>query len=116
MLITSKWVGRGNPLNENGLLPTVALVEYGAQAAAIHSALLVENALTDDGKHKNGPAFLGAVRELKLMTSTVEMLDQPLEIRAHSELFSDNGAIYAFSAHLRDKTLVSGKLSLLIPR
>ena len=40
-----------NPLIENGRMDTVALVEYGAQAAAVHAALAVAAREENAGKH-----------------------------------------------------------------
>ena len=54
-----------NPLLERGNLGAATLVEYAAQAAAVHAGL------TDTGLVGDQAAFMGAIKGLKLYQQTV---------------------------------------------
>ena len=98
-----------NPLREKGELYCVALLEYAAQAAAIHANLL------QTGMGECTPAFLGATKSLLLSTRLIPPIDADLIIEAHVELHNTRGAIYHFSASLKDIELAAGKLLLAQP-
>ncbi|MEE8059379.1 MAG: hypothetical protein V3T17_16315 [Pseudomonadales bacterium] len=98
-----------NPLKEDSLLTSVSLVEYGAQAAAIHASLL-QNSMDD-----TGPAYLGAIKALKLLSEIVPQTDDDLTIEARAEFHNSSGAIYYFTASIMKTVLAKGKLVLVQP-
>ena len=106
---TRSHIKADNPLRENHQLFSVALVEYGAQAAAVHASLL------QSGIGNAGPAYLGAVKSLVLGTELVPQTQAPLAIHARVELHNDGGAVYCFEASLQDRTLAQGRLVLVQP-
>ncbi|HEB28993.1 MAG TPA: hypothetical protein ENI05_14775 [Porticoccus sp.] len=65
-----------NPLLEQGQLSAVALVEYGAQAAAVHAGLV------QHGMSQGGTAFIGAVKDLQLKDTLVDLTLPSLTINA----------------------------------
>lgn len=78
-----------NPLRRHGRLPTMAAVEYAAQAAALHAAL--------NGQRKAGAsAVLGGVKDVKAMLQGLDEIDETLAVRATLLLAQDNGAVYSF--------------------
>jgi predicted hotdog family 3-hydroxylacyl-ACP dehydratase len=97
-----------NPLLEGALLSSVSLVEYGAQAAAIHASLL------QSGMGNTGPAYLAAIKSLELFSETVDGNDE-LDIEAIAELHNNSGAIYYFSASIKQTIIAQGRLVLVQP-
>lgn len=113
-----QFAGEHNPLFEDGRLETVLLIEYAAQAGAIHAALLQ----SELGKPR--PAYIGAVKSIELLA----MVDNSLaiDISAHCLLNSSSGAIYEFvatqtnssstnSTLITNSTLMKGRLILNQP-
>jgi len=98
-----------NPMIENGRMDTVVLVEYGAQAAAIHAAL------QQSGLGEARPAYLGAIKKLSLFTEIVDAGAADLQIQAQC-IFSDkSGAIYDISAKTHNSNLMAGRIVLVQP-
>lgn len=101
-----------NPLREPEGLPVWAGIEYAAQAAAVHGALVGEHPLP-------GTFVLGALREVHATCEWLDHVDSELIIAA-TLLHSDPaGVIYAFVAHARDKQatdtlLLSGQFTLML--
>lgn len=103
-------VSEGNPLAEGGRLHAPVLVEYAAQAAAVHAGLLGG----DEGAGPDKPALVGAVRNLDLLEKPEMGTD--LEIEAWCTARSGDGAIYEFEVHqrhplIRGKLVLSGRLA-----
>lgn len=98
-----------NPLREKGRLDTVALVEYGAQAAAVHAAL------QQSGLGEVRPAYLGAIKKLRLFTRDVDTSVAELQIQAQCVLNNDNGAIYDIRASAKGNDLMAGRIVLIQP-
>ncbi len=98
-----------NPLIENGRMDTVALVEYGAQAAAVHAAL------QQSGLGAARPAYLGAIKKLRLFTQQVDVSVAELHIFAHCVFCDNNGAIYDIRVSAEDRDLLAGRIVLVQP-
>lgn len=98
-----------NPLREQGQLYTVTLVEFAAQAAAVHSSLLHAK------KGDSGPAYLGAIRSLNLGAELIPEDAGELKIRASIELQNSDGAVYCFTVEEENGTLAKGKFILIRP-
>ena len=99
-----------NPLRINHELHSCSLIEYGAQAAAIHAALLAGSI----AKH-NGTAFVGAVKNITWSCPLVPNTGN-LIITAAVEFADEKGAIYRFEALHHDIIIISGKLILVQPK
>lgn len=97
-----------NPLFEQGQLDSILLLEYGAQAAAIHAALLQSSL----GAAR--PAYIGAVKDVELFTMIADN-SIALDVHAHCLLSSPQGAIYELAAQQADRTLLRGRLVLSQP-
>lgn len=104
---STHFAGDHNPLFEGGRLETVLLIEYAAQAAAIHAALLQ----SELGKPR--PAYIGAVKNIELLQAVSNTL--AIEISAHCLLNNSSGAIYEFIATQENCTLIKGRLILNQP-
>jgi predicted hotdog family 3-hydroxylacyl-ACP dehydratase len=100
-----------NPLRHLGRLSAVHLIEYAAQAAAIHGALL------SDSSGRQAPGMLAAVRECELQHDTIDQLSEPLTVIARRQLANRDGLIYEFEALSNDRArLAHGRLSVMLAR
>jgi predicted hotdog family 3-hydroxylacyl-ACP dehydratase len=100
-----------HPLRHQGRLGAVHLVEYAAQAAAIHGALLNEK------NDKQAPGMLVAMRDCELLLDTIDQLSVPLTVTARRQLANSDGLIYGFEVAAKDSALLArGRLSVMLAR
>jgi len=97
-----------NPLRVDGKLPAACGIEYGAQAMAVHGALLAA-----EGKPL-GPGILASVRGVELLAGRLD--DAPGLLRIAAERLSgEHGHIlYAFSVADEDGELVRGRATVVL--
>lgn len=79
-----------NPLRNRGQLSAINLLEYGAQAMAIHGSLI----------HQHNEPFSGYLAAIRSATFTCEFIHKiqhDLIISAFSEMQSENGVIYTLN-------------------
>ena len=95
-----------NPLRCDGRLTSIAGIEYGAQAMAVHGAL-----------QANGMAQGGMLAGARALRCHVRYLDEepgPLTVRAE-RLVADGGRLlYAFSVEGAAGELVSGRIAVFL--
>lgn len=95
-----------NPLRCDGRLPSIAGVEYGAQAMAVHGAL-----------QANGSAQAGMLAGARAVRFHARYLDEepgPLTVRAE-RLVADGGRLlYAFAVEGATCELVSGRIAVVL--
>ncbi|VAW90119.1 hypothetical protein MNBD_GAMMA17-1644 [hydrothermal vent metagenome] len=96
-----------NPLRADGRLGGMTLVEYGAQAAAIHVALIQQ------GFKAPQSAYLGAIKELILSKDFIEEIEGSLSVKADCLMNSMDGAIYSIQVTSADQMLIEARISLL---
>ena len=96
-----------NPLQRAGELSALHLIEYGAQAAAIHGALLAP-----DPAQANRAGMLIAVRDCELYVDYLHDLPHPLEIHARREAKSSDALMYSFDVSHRGQPLGRGRLTI----
>ncbi|MGH8441287.1 MAG: phosphotransferase [Nevskiaceae bacterium] len=94
-----------NPLrSRNGLL-ALHLVEYGAQATAVHGALR---------SGKKAPAgVLTSLRDVSFATDRVDGIDAPLQVEARVQFANESGSLYEFSISAGGRLLASGRVSVM---
>ncbi len=97
-----------NPLFEDKQLNTVLLLEYGAQAAAVHAGLLQSRL------GETRPAYIGAVKDVELLVAIADN-SSALDLHAQCLLSSSQGAIYELVAQQAGNTLLRGRLILSQP-
>ena len=98
-----------NPLRRRGQLAALHLVEYGAQAMAVHGALLAQGGPQ--------PGMIGALRDVRCHAARIDDLMQPLEVLATRRLARSDGLIYDFVVSLREsptRTLCEGRISVVL--
>lgn len=100
----------GHPLRrQGGALAGVHLIEYGAQAAAVHGALLAR-----DASRRRPAGMLVSARDCELYVDQLHELPGPLDIRARRELARPDGLIYSFEVAVADRRLALGRISILL--
>jgi predicted hotdog family 3-hydroxylacyl-ACP dehydratase len=99
-----------NPLRDQGRLHAIHLAEYGAQAMAVHGALLARMRGIDTAR----PGMLVSLRNVQL---GVEYVDGDGRLDVHAEcLYADHGgAQYAFRVECRGRLLASGRAAVIHP-
>lgn len=99
---------RHNPLRENGVLSCITLVEFAAQAAALHASL------SGEGITAQGTAYIGAIKALKLHAEQVPEVEA-LGVSAQMVLNERSGAIYQLSVAAEGELLMEARVVLVIP-
>ena len=100
-----------NPLRSDGMLRGVHLCEYGAQAMAIHGALLAQRAGL-----AMMPGFLVSLRAVKLLVARIDDLAAPLDVHAQQLLADAAGLQYAFRIEADGRALAHGRAAVLHAR
>lgn len=99
-----------HPLAENGVLSIACGLEYGAQAMAIHGALLALNAAPPDRRARVG--YLIAASDLRWSIDRLDLCAGALEIEAINEFSSEHQVAYRFELRAAGATLLSGRASV----
>ena len=98
-----------NPLRDEHGLHAVHLAEYGAQAMAVHGALLARAG----GVEKVRPGRLVSLRDVQLHEEYVDHLDGRLDVHAECLYADDSGAQYAFRVEHLGRLLVAGRAAVI---
>lgn len=97
-----------NPLRERGRVHGICLIEYAAQAVALHGGLI--------GDASTAPGYLAAVRDVRLAVRALDRIDAELVIEAECELVDPSGLLYRFAIEAAGARLVTGRLSIALAR
>ncbi|CAC9600291.1 3-hydroxydecanoyl-[ACP] dehydratase (EC 4.2.1.59) [uncultured Gammaproteobacteria bacterium] len=98
-----------NPLRNNGSLPVSALIEYGAQAMAVHGALIAK-----DLSEKMQEGYLAALKEVNFYQNfDINNITSPLMVKATRKFASQGNMIYEFSVASEDNELISGRATVV---
>lgn len=93
-----------NPLRHAGRLGALSLVEYGAQASAVHGGLI--------GGAR--PGRLVSVRKLELACETVDTLETVLTVTARRLFVNPEGMLYDFEVHAAARRLAQGRIAVML--
>ena len=95
-----------NPLRVAQQLPAACGIEYGAQAMAVHGALLTRGRLR--------PGMLASVRSVRLLVARLD--DVPGELRVTAERLSgeDDYILYRFSVACDAGELLGGRATVVL--
>jgi predicted hotdog family 3-hydroxylacyl-ACP dehydratase len=104
--------GQVNPLAEGGLLHPAALLEYGAQAAAVHAARSRDGA-PGSAWGPGARVYLAALRDLEL-TGGALPAEGPLEVFARCLARSGDGASYEVRVEAAGSRRLAARISLLV--
>jgi len=97
-----------NPLRVGGRLPAACGIEYGAQAMAVHGALLAA-----DGAPL-APGILASVRGVELLAERLDAEPGPLRVAAERLSGEDDHILYAFSVAGDAGELVRGRAAVVL--
>jgi predicted hotdog family 3-hydroxylacyl-ACP dehydratase len=100
-----------HPLRGSAGLHAVHLAEYGAQAMAVHGALLAR----ERGASEARPGRLVSLRDVSLAIEWVDPAQGRLDVHAESLYADDAGAQYAFRVEQGGRLLVSGRAAVIHP-
>ena len=100
-----------NPLRSADGLHAVHLSEYGAQAMAVHGALLARA----DSAQAAKPGRLVSLRDVQLFVETVDQGDGRLDVHAQCLQASEASAQYLFRIEQGGRLLVSGRAAVIHP-
>jgi predicted hotdog family 3-hydroxylacyl-ACP dehydratase len=100
-----------HPLRSAQGLHAVHLAEYGAQAMAVHGALLARAR----GIEGVRPGRLVSLRDVRLFEEYIDSLDGHLDVHAECLYADDGGAQYAFHVEHRGRLLASGRAAVIHP-
>ncbi len=98
-----------HPLRAHGRLGSACLIEYAAQAMAVHGAL---RQLQPPGASATG--MLTSARGVQLLVARVDDVAADLLIRAVRQHSDDRGALYEFRVSGGERLLAHGRASLLL--
>lgn len=109
-------VAADHPLAQDGALSIVCGLEYGAQAMAIHGALLEKNAAKNAALEPTSPrhGYLVSASDLRWSIERLDRCAAPLTIEATSEFRSGNQVAYRFELRARGDIVLSGRASVLL--
>lgn len=99
-----------NPLQNDNSLSAVMLVEYGAQAMAVHGGLKAkeQNEVLHGG-------YLAALRNVNLTNKDISEISGPLRIEAQQLMAQGGSMIYEFKvcSDSSDEALASGRATVI---
>lgn len=92
-----------HPLQRDGQISALHLVEYAAQAMAAHGAL-------QSGGVQRG--MLAALREVRFYTNRIDALDMELIVHATRRISQPTGSLYDFQVHATGRLLCEGRIAI----
>lgn len=100
---------KDNPLRRKNSIAAVHLVEYAAQAAALHYGLQAKNSAT-----LAGGGVLAGLNQVAWSDVDVADINVAIDIEAEQALTSARGLIYYFDVRAWNRSLVRGRLSIAL--
>jgi predicted hotdog family 3-hydroxylacyl-ACP dehydratase len=107
--LSERYAAASNPLRAAGGLHAVHLAEYGAQAMAVHGALVARAR----GESAVRQGRLVSLREVVLAVDCVDAAGGRLEVHAQQLFADDAGAQYAFQVEQAGRVLASGRAAVI---
>ena len=97
-----------NPLRNGERLASVHLLEYGAQAMAVHGGILAREA-----GYQMRSGYLAALRDVILQQEFIDQIKTPLIIKAQSIASSADSFMYNFTISTNEKLLASARATVI---
>lgn len=110
--VSSSHLHANHPLRGAHGLHAVHLAEYGAQATAVHGALLARSR----GIETVRPGRLVSLREFVLNIETLDGLTDALDITAQCLYADESGAQYSFRIEHAGVLLANGRVAIIHPQ
>jgi predicted hotdog family 3-hydroxylacyl-ACP dehydratase len=105
----SSHLAPSNPLRQGGRLACVHLLEYGAQAVAVHGGLLARR----DG-HSQGPGYLASLQDVRLQCEFLDGVTTALEVLARKLAISDACLMYKVTINAQGLELASARVTIAL--
>ena len=99
-----------HPLRRDGVLGAVHLIEYAAQASAVHAALASGAAVGEAP-----PRYLASAHGVELHVARIDDVEADLRIDATRLLAMGGGAAYGFRVTAAGRLLCEGRLGVVAP-
>lgn len=96
--VASTHLARGNPLRVDGHLLGVHLIEYGAQAIAVHGGLLAPVK-----RRSFKPGYLAAIADAHFYVDTLAAVSSELHVEAKALMRSEAGVVYTIEVSSKEK-------------
>lgn len=100
-----------HPLRSDQGLHALHLAEYGAQAMAVHGALLAK----ERGDTEPRPGMLVSLRGVKLAVDRIDTLEGRLDVFAACLMADTSGAQYTFRIEHDGVEIASGRAAVIHP-
>ena len=97
-----------NPLRRDESLSSVHLLEYAAQAMAVHGGLHDR----EEGRQMT-EGYLAALRDIKIELCDIDAMQDELKIEASKIMSQAGNMIYSFTVNAGENTLVSGRATVV---
>ena len=114
-----------NPLRRAGRLSVLAGIEYAAQAAAVHGALLTADAMRNDEVQSAAdgvnpgiqprPGVLALVREVRWTVDRLDAVAGDLDIHVSLLTAQTDSTLYDFRLAAAGADLLGGRLAIFFP-
>ena len=99
---------RDNPLRTDSELPSVSLIEYGAQSMAVHGGLLARR----QGRVL-GEGYLAVLRDVSFEHIDVSKISGALEIKAEKLMSQGGNMMYQFHIFADGSCVVQGRATVV---
>ena len=99
-----------HPLRRDGFLPAIHLLEYAAQATAVHGALVA-----GAGGSPAPAKYLAAARGFDLQVNRLDDIQADLHIDAECLVAMGDSALYRFHVSADGRELATGRLTIVPP-
>ncbi|HEX3097026.1 MAG TPA: 3-hydroxylacyl-ACP dehydratase [Usitatibacter sp.] len=97
-----------HPLRRGGCLPVACAIEYAAQAAAAHGALV------DTASPVPGAGFLASVRGAEFHAARLDDVAGPLDVEVERTGEGAGSVAYAFRVRGEGRTLAEGRVTIVL--
>jgi predicted hotdog family 3-hydroxylacyl-ACP dehydratase len=101
-----------HPLRAHGRLGAACLIEYAAQAMAVHGALLASSPARATPAAAIG--MLASARSVELLVADLDSISTELSVRALRRHGDARGALYEFEVGSATRLLARGRASVLL--
>jgi predicted hotdog family 3-hydroxylacyl-ACP dehydratase len=98
-----------HPLRVGQTLPALNLVEYAAQAMAVHGSLLQTESSAPPQQGR-----LVSVRQVELFATDLSQYGDPLELHCQLLLGDASASTFSFTAHCNGVLLAQGRASVML--
>jgi predicted hotdog family 3-hydroxylacyl-ACP dehydratase len=108
LCVARNHVRADHPLRRDGRLSAIHVIEYGAQAMAVHGALLAR-----DKGGRARPGMLVSARNFETTRERLDDLPGALEIHGRRELLRGDSMMHSFEARHLGIPIATGRVAVL---